>query len=124
MKNKFVALLLALLMGVVSIPMTAFAADDFMWHIKAITEADAAEVTKLTEPVRNCHESFKSLVDALMRVKAQGSITKSEIKAIHNFYENLSQGQIPTTDKGLLDALHSNNLVTDVQYEMTLKLLQ
>lgn len=74
---------------------------------------------------RACHESFRALVDAMMKLKKDGVYTMSDIEKIHKFYENLvSNNTIPTNDLELLDLIYKNNLITKTQYDQTLNLIK
>lgn len=127
MKKKFLSILMVFLLGFISVPATVLAdnEDDFMWRIPVMAEEDEA-VYESFEAARSCHESFKALVDAMMKVKDQGGFTKAEIKAVHKFYESqvASNTKLPTTSKGLLELLYSNNIITKTQYDQTLAALQ
>ncbi|MEG2017591.1 MAG: hypothetical protein RR844_08835 [Clostridium sp.] len=127
MKNKTFSLLMVVLLSFLSVPVTAFAddTDDFMWRIPVMAE-ETEEVYEALESDRSCHESYKTLVDAMMKVKDQGGYTKAEIKAVHKFYEGQVAGnsQLPTDSKELLNLLYKNNIITKSQYDQTLAALQ
>ena len=125
MKNKLATLLLASCMIITLMPFKALALEeekDFMWRI-----ADNAEdkATYLEESSPSCHDAFKTLVEALMKVKQRGLYSKEDIKAIHKFYEGqvASKAKMPTDSKGLLELLYSSKVITKVQYDQTLDLL-
>lgn len=122
MKNKLANILLAICMLITLMPFKALALEaekDFMWRI-----ADNAKYTStyLEEISPSCHEAFKSLVDAIIKVKQQGLYSKEDIKAIHKFYEGqvASKAKMPTDSKGLLELLYSSKVITKVQYDQTL----
>lgn len=126
MKNKFISFLLTMVIGLIAVPTTVFASnDDFMWHIPAMTSEEAIQVSEALETIRACHESFKTLVDAMMKAKEQGIYSKEDISNVHKFYESQvsSNAQLPTDSKGLLDLLFSNKIITKTQYEQTLDIL-
>lgn len=127
MKNKILLLLMGIFLIVLSVPITAFAdgSDDFIWRVAVMSE-ETEEVYEALEVERSCHESYKTLVDAMMKVKDQGGFTKAEINAVHKFYESQvsSNSQLPTDSKELLNLLYKNNIITKTQYDQTLSALQ
>lgn len=120
MKKKILYTILAFTIGFTLISVSDFSAVD------AYEAKPKKNVEEKTEN-RACHDSFKALVDAMMKLKDQGVYTKDDIKALHKFYENAvssNPNAVPTTDKGLLDAIFKANIITKTQYEQTLDLVQ
>lgn len=78
-----------------------------------------------TKSPRACHESFRALVDAMMKLKKDGVYTVSDIEKIHKFYESLvSNNTVPSNDLELLNLIYNNNLISKTQYEQTLALIK
>lgn len=127
MKPKILSLIMIVLLSFFSAPLTALAdeGDDFMWRIPVMSE-ETEEVYESLQIERSCHDSYKALVDAMMKVKDQGVLTREEIKAIHKFYESQasSSTELPTDSKGLLDLIYKNNIITKTQYDQILAALQ
>lgn len=125
MKSKFLSLLIGGLLCFMSLPVSTAEADDSMW-MTPVTSEEAASLYEFLQLEGSCHDTFTTLVDAMMKVKAQGIYTKEDIKAVHKFYEAqvASNAKIPTDTKGLLDLLYSNNIITKTQYDQTLIALQ
>lgn len=120
MKKKILYTILTLTIGFTLISVSDFSSVDAY-------EAKPKKSVEEKTQTRACHDSFKALVDAMMKLKDEGVYTKEDIKALHKFYENAvstNPNAIPTTDTGLLDAIFKANIITKTQYDQTLELLK
>lgn len=127
MKKKFMSLSTMLLLSFMCFSSTVFAGtkEDLNWKTTPVSVKNEA-LSEFGRGSRACHESYKALVDAMMKVKDQGGFTKAEINSVHKFYEAQvsSNAKLPSDNKGLLDLLYSNKIITKAQYDKTLAELQ
>ncbi len=116
MKSKLLFGLIAMAIGinVVSIPSQALAESPLL------NDGYRVNAPMNNNDLTEYYEKYKKLRGVLIHLKREGIISDSDISKIYKHYEELKKDTtkaLPDNDKELLENLYENKIITGVQYQ-------